>query len=103
MNKTVMRKILSRNIDTLTLYYCQKPCTGYGLIGEVKKTFKMRLGAGIVYGSLMRLERDDLLEHEMVDGKNGRRSMSYVVTEQGKTMFLCNVVELRALLKIVGC
>jgi len=104
MNKTVMRKILSRNIDTVTLFFCQKPSTGYGVVGEVERVFDVRLSPAIVYGSLSRLERDGLLSHEMVNGLHGtRQACSYMVTEKGKTMFQCNVVELRALLKIVGC
>jgi DNA-binding PadR family transcriptional regulator len=104
MNKTVMRKILSRNIDTVTLFFCQKPSTGYGVIGEVEKVFGVRLGAGVVYGCLMRLERDGLLSHEMVNGAHGtRQACSYVVTEKGKTMFQCNVEQLRVILKFVGC
>jgi len=93
-----MRKILSRNIDILTLFYCQKPITGYDLIGEVEKAFGVRLSPGVVYSSLLRLERDDLLSHHLVNGKHGtRQAYNNTVTEKGRVCFLESVHALHLL------
>jgi len=98
MSKPLMRKILSRNIDTLVLFCCQEPITGYGLMAQIEQVFGIRLGSGLVYSSLMRLDRDALLFHQFVEGKRGtRKACSYALTAKGMAGFLESIHGLRLL------
>ena len=102
MGKVLLRKVLSRNVDTLTLFYCQKQVTGYVLLNMVQKAFGVRLSSATFYNSLSRLERDNLLDHAVIDGKNGRKAHSYVVTVEGQACLVESVRELRVLLQTLS-
>ncbi len=98
MGKPLMRKILSSNIDVLALFCCQEPITGYGLMGQIEQVFGIRLGPGVVYSSLMRLDRDALLFHQFVEGKRGtRKACSYAITAKGMADFRESIRGLRLL------
>lgn len=100
-SKQLIRKVLSRNIDLLALHYCKKMLTGYDLIQQIEKAFGVRLGAGVVYNSLMRLERDKLLSHQFVDGKRGtRKACSYIVTEKSRAYLAEGIQVLRFLCQV---
>lgn len=97
------RYVLAQNIDVVSLHFCsKKSLSGYGLALEVEKVFQVRLSVALIYASLARLERDGLVSHCMVDGKSGRKTCSFVVTEKGSRVLFETVEDLRFLVKVVG-
>lgn len=98
MNKQLRRKVLSRNIDTLSLFFCRETVSGYALQAKIEDAFDVHIGSGLVYSSLMRLERDKLLSHDLVIGKcRTRQTCVYTITEKGYLYFVESIQTLRSL------
>lgn len=101
-SKELIRKVLSRNIDTLALFFCQKPLCGYALQSKIEDAFDVHIGSGLIYGSLMRLKRDELLSHRFVIGKcKTRQTCSYTTNEKGRAYLHQNVQILSRFFMIV--
>lgn len=98
MNRQLRRKILSRNIDTLSLFFCREPISGYALQAKIEDAFHVHIGSGLIYNSLMRLESDELLSHNLVIGKcRTRQTRAYSITEKGQTVLVESIQTLRFL------
>jgi DNA-binding PadR family transcriptional regulator len=63
-----------------------EPCHGYGVILKVEKLTqgRIRLGAGTIYGTLSKFERDSVIE---AIGEEDRKKI-YKLTESGKELLM---------------
>ncbi|HEY5584362.1 MAG TPA: PadR family transcriptional regulator [Ruminiclostridium sp.] len=81
LNKTYLPMSESGYYILLSLY---EPMHGYGIILHVKEITKgrIRLGAGTIYGTLTKFEKDNLIE---TAGEEDRRKL-YKLTETGRQL-----------------
>lgn len=84
-----MEKLIKKYIPmTETFFYILSSLTqarhGYGIIKHVQEITnnRLRLGAGTVYGSLSKMERDGLI----VLYEDAERKTVYIITEKGKEL-----------------
>jgi DNA-binding PadR family transcriptional regulator len=84
---------------TETMYYIllslTEPLHGYGIILKVEQltTGRIRIGAGTIYTSLSKLEKDALI---VAYAEEERRKI-YVITEVGRTVLKTEVARLKEL------
>ena len=95
-------KVLKRYIPmTETAYYIllalREERHGYGIIGHVKKIThgRIKLGAGTIYGTLSKMEKDGLIQslHEF------DRRRTYITTEMGREILNLEITRLKELLE----
>lgn len=96
MNKKLIKKYVPM---TETAYYILLSLTkerhGYGIIGHVETITKNRitLGAGTIYGTLSKLEKDGL-----ICGMNeSERRKTYLITAEGKEILTLEIERLQEL------
>ncbi|WCT55861.1 PadR family transcriptional regulator [Paenibacillus kyungheensis] len=84
MNKKISSYLPMTETAFYILLTLQKVRYGYGIMQDVEKLTKgrIKLGAGTIYGSLSRMEKDGLIE---VVGEENRRK-SYIATDLGKSL-----------------
>ena len=73
---------------------------GYGILGHVEKItdHRVRLGAGTIYGTLSKMEKDKLIT---VLSERDRRK-TYIITDLGKEILDMEVRRLNELLENAG-
>lgn len=74
---------------------------GYGIMQHIETLTKgrIKLGAGTLYGSLSRMEKDSLIE---AAGEEDRRKL-YRLTEQGSALLKLEILRLKELYEIGKC
>lgn len=89
---------------TEAVYYIllalRKPNHGYGITQEVQELTDGRviLGAGTLYGAIQTLQKKGWIDIYSVDMES-RKKKEYVLTEQGREVFLAEKARLAELLK----
>ena len=89
---------------TEAVYYIllalRKPNHGYGITQEVQELTGGRvvLGAGTLYGAIQTLQKKGWIDIYSVDTES-RKKKEYVLTEQGREVFLAEKARLEELLK----
>ena len=89
---------------TEAVYYIllalRKPNHGYGITQEVQELTGGRviLGAGTLYGAIQTLQKKGWIDIYSVD-MDSRKKKEYVLTEQGREVFLAEKTRLEELLK----
>ena len=89
---------------TEAVYYIllalRKPNHGYGITQEVQELTGGRviLGAGTLYGAIQTLQKKGWIDIYSVDTES-RKKKEYVLTEQGREVFLAEKDRLAELLK----
>lgn len=89
---------------TEAVYYIllalRKPNHGYGITQEVQELTGGRviLGAGTLYGAIQTLQKKGWIDIYSVDMES-RKKKEYVLTEQGREVFLSEKARLAELLK----
>ena len=96
----MFKKIIEKYIPmTETAYYMllalKKPLHGYGIILEVERLTnkRLRIGAGTIYGTLTKMEQDQLIQ---VVGEDDRRKI-YLQTELGMELLSLEINRLKEL------
>lgn len=96
----MLKKIIEKYIPmTETAYYMllalKKPLHGYGIILEVERLTnkRLRIGAGTIYGTLTKMEQDQLIQ---VVGEDDRRKI-YLQTELGMELLSLEINRLKEL------
>ena len=89
---------------TEAVYYIllalRKPNHGYGITQEVQELTGGRvvLGAGTLYGAIQTLQKKGWIDIYSVDTES-RKKKEYVLTEQGREVFLAEKARLEELLE----
>lgn len=89
---------------TEAVYYIllalRRPNHGYGITQEVQELTGGRvvLGAGTLYGAIQTLQKKGWIDIYSVDTES-RKKKEYVLTEQGREVFLAEKARLEELLK----
>lgn len=89
---------------TEAVYYIllalRKPNHGYGITQEVQELTDGRvvLGAGTLYGAIQTLQKKGWIDIYSVDTES-RKKKEYVLTEQGREVFLAEKARLEELLE----
>lgn len=89
---------------TEAVYYIllalRKPNHGYGITQEVQELTGGRviLGAGTLYGAIQTLQKKGWIDIYSVDTES-RKKKEYVLTQQGREVFLAEKARLEELLK----
>jgi DNA-binding PadR family transcriptional regulator len=98
MNEKMLKKYIPM---TETAYYIllslKEERHGYGILGHVEKITSKRLtlGAGTIYGTLSKLEKDNLIS--TVNQYDRRKT--YLITETGKEILELELTRLQELVK----
>lgn len=81
--KEMQKRIVRNFLDVLILAQLRKePKCGYGIVAIIHKKFHILMSTGTVYSTLYSLERDGLIQGNLVHRK--RRTRVYTLTQKGE-------------------